>query len=434
MIRQDVPPPVSVVIRTKNERRWIRHCLEMVYRQELAPIEVILVDNGSDDGTVEVARQLGVQTVLTIQDYSPGRALNLGAAKSAGEYIVFLSAHCVPVRTDWLQNLIDPFVDQDVAGVYGRQVPFEFSSPSDKRDLHLAFGPESVRQVKNPFFHNANSAVRRSVWAEMPFDEDLTNIEDWMWGNEVIEKGLALFYSADAEVFHHNGLHRSADPVRERNSVRIIESQNSVAGSASPSIPESLRLENRKTIALVPFSSENTTEHQFTRELETTIEELRHSKYAMEIFLVGDIALRDVYTNEKFIDRASIPGVEEMSIDELCSTVAKTLLKGDIQADFIIYANWRAAERPRGIVDMLLESANRGGFDTVFPGVETYAHLWFQDSSEEFVRINTPLVFRDRKSPSYLAKYGWGTVVEASVMADQGFPSGRIGIVGIPDR
>ena len=54
-------PEISIIIRTKNEERWIGHCLAMVYKQTLEDFEVILVDNQSEDHTVEISAGTGSQ-------------------------------------------------------------------------------------------------------------------------------------------------------------------------------------------------------------------------------------------------------------------------------------------------------------------------------------------------------------------------------------
>ena len=426
-------PPVSIIIRAKDERAWIRHTLEMTLTQTLPPHEIILVDNGSKDGTVEVAKKMGVNLVLEITEYTPGKALNLGASRASGEILVFLSAHCVPVRADWLENLVRPFSDKRVAGVYGRQVPLDYSSPSDKRDLHLAFGPESVRQEKNPYFHNANSAVRYSAWSVNKFDEELTNIEDWVWGKRIIDGGSVLHYSADAEVFHFNGLHRSSDPVRERNAVRIIEKEKAVEG-ASAQLPGSLRIENRRNIALIPFSRENFETPSFMQQLEVTIREILHSNFIENVLLICDGDLNRGYPELGFFDRQLIPNADDLPVDELCQEVARKVFIEDFQVDFAVYCNWRSADRPEGILDQLVRQAVEGGFDTVFAGIENFSHLWVADKNGSFERIDSPLVAREKKTSNYLAKYGWGTVVEVSSLVRNGFPSGRVGIIGIPDR
>ena len=96
---------VSIVIRTKNEERWITSCLKAVFKQNYDNIEVIIVDNNSTDRTILKAKEFPVKLV-EIEEFFPGKAINDGIRASSGEYIVCLSGHCVPVNNTWLENLI----------------------------------------------------------------------------------------------------------------------------------------------------------------------------------------------------------------------------------------------------------------------------------------------------------------------------------------
>ncbi len=205
---------VSIIIRTKNEERWVGHCLKMVFAQDFKDYEVIIVDNESGDHTLEVARHFSLSHTLSISEYRPGLALNLGIRKSKGDYIVCLSAHCIPQSEKWLSSLIKNVDDRQIAGAYGRQLPVSFSGPSDKRDLLNVFGLDRRVQFKDSFFHNANSVVRRDVWEKIPFDESVTNIEDRIWAKAVIDLGYRLVYDPDAAVYHYHGIHRENDPQR----------------------------------------------------------------------------------------------------------------------------------------------------------------------------------------------------------------------------
>ncbi|UPT74545.1 MAG: glycosyltransferase [Elusimicrobiota bacterium] len=216
-------PKISIIVRTKNEERWIGRCLRMIYQQDFKDLEVVLVDNRSSDHTVAVARKYPVK-VVEIGRYLPGDALNAGIRASSGEFIACLSAHCIPQRTDWLSKLHANMERADVAGVYGRQLPMAYSTPHDKRDLLNTFGLDHRIQVKDTFFHNANSLIRRSVWDKIPFDAAATNIEDRIWGKAVIEQGWKLAYEPAAAVYHYHGIHQDGDPERARNVVRILES------------------------------------------------------------------------------------------------------------------------------------------------------------------------------------------------------------------
>lgn len=216
-------PRVSIVIRAKNEEQWIWRCLKAIQAQTLKPYEIIVVDNQSVDSTVELAFAFGATKVLTIGEYSPGKALNLGTDAASGEIICFLSAHCIPKDKDWLEQLVAPLEDPLVAASYGRQLPLPFSNPIDKSDLYAVFRNESRIQKLDGFMNNANSAIRRSVWERIRFDSSVTNVEDRVWGKEVIGAGMYIAYCADACVFHYNGMHKSGQRSDQSPTIAVIE-------------------------------------------------------------------------------------------------------------------------------------------------------------------------------------------------------------------
>ena len=104
----------SIIIRSQNEEKWIGACLKSVFKQDYKNIEVILVDNESTDQTLRRARQFPIKD-FSISDFFPGKALNLGIKESSGEFIVCISAHCIPVNDKWLSNLLANFDDDSVA-------------------------------------------------------------------------------------------------------------------------------------------------------------------------------------------------------------------------------------------------------------------------------------------------------------------------------
>ena len=201
---------ISIIIRTKNEERWISSCLTKVFNQTYKNIEVIIVDNCSTDKTIHKVREFDVQ-VINIDKFFPGKAINDGINASSGDIIICLSGHCIPVNELWLENLIADLDDDNVAGVYGRQEPLSYSSDLDKRDLLTIFGLDKKTQIKDSFFHNANSAFKRQIWEKFPFDEDVTNIEDRIWGKQVIKAGFKIVYTPEASVFHWHGIHQDSD-------------------------------------------------------------------------------------------------------------------------------------------------------------------------------------------------------------------------------
>ena len=145
---------------------------------------------------------------------------------------------------------LDNFNDDKVAGVYGRQLPLSFTDPIDKRDLLITFGLDKRVQVKDHFFHNANSMIPKRIWKKYPFDEEATNIEDRIWGKEVVNAGYRLIYDPEAAVYHHHGLHHGNNIERVKGVVSILEQ---VEERELNRLPESMMPKISKQLLLCQF-------------------------------------------------------------------------------------------------------------------------------------------------------------------------------------
>jgi len=216
---------VSVIVRTKNEEFWIERCLNAIYSQNTKyDIEVVIVDNGSSDATLQRALHINNNIkVVHLKKYNPSVSLNLGVRASTGDYCVCISAHCVPADSTWLDNLIEPLKDENICAVYGRQIPLLTSNPNDKRDLWLTFGLDDVIQSNDPFLHNANAAYRIEQLVKYPFDEKLTNIEDRSWGQTQINLGNNIYYKSSAIVYHDHGIHQTGNLSRLRGVIGMMD-------------------------------------------------------------------------------------------------------------------------------------------------------------------------------------------------------------------
>jgi glycosyltransferase involved in cell wall biosynthesis len=194
----------SIVIRTLNEAEWLPQVFEELARQAgRYSHEVVLVDSGSTDGTVEIARRYGARVVfIKKEDFSFGRSLNVGCDAALGKVLVFVSGHCIPVGENWLDNLIEPVVEGKCAYSYGRQVGHDRSKFSEQQLFEKFYPGTSSISRTNFFCNNANSALLRSVWQNNQFDEALTGLEDMELGKRLVSAGHSIGYVADAPVIH----------------------------------------------------------------------------------------------------------------------------------------------------------------------------------------------------------------------------------------
>src|SRR5262245_41014116 len=193
----------SVVIRAYNEEKHIEKLLIGLSRQTLVPHEVILVDSGSTDNTVAIARRYGVKVVsISKGAFTFGRSLNMGCAAASGDFLVFVSAHVYPRHTSWLADLMQPFADTKVVLSYGKQRGNHLNHFSEHQIFAKWFPRESIVPQGSYFCNNANAAIRRSEWEQRPYDETLTGLEDLDWAKKAQADGGWIAYVADAEIIH----------------------------------------------------------------------------------------------------------------------------------------------------------------------------------------------------------------------------------------
>lgn len=120
---------ISVVIPARNSAETIGLCIEALLAQSTArgEYEVIVVDDGSTDGTAAIAEGEGTR-VLSQPHHGPAAARNLGLREARGEIVLFTDADCIPTST-WIEEMTKPFADPDVVGVKGAYSPQLLSQP-----------------------------------------------------------------------------------------------------------------------------------------------------------------------------------------------------------------------------------------------------------------------------------------------------------------
>jgi rhamnosyltransferase len=196
----------SVVIRAYNEELHIGRLLAGLMQQTVKDFEILLVDSGSSDATVAIAARFPVKVIyIQPEQFTFGFSLNQGIQQAQGEHIILASAHVYPVYPDWLERLLEPFDDPDIALVYGKQRG-DGSTKFSEQQVFAHWFPEGEQtRQSHPFCNNANAAIRRALWEEHPYDETLPGLEDLEWARWALERGKSIIYKPEAEVIHvHN--------------------------------------------------------------------------------------------------------------------------------------------------------------------------------------------------------------------------------------
>lgn len=196
----------SIIIRAYNEEKYIGRLLEGIRQQTIKDVEIILVDSGSIDSTVSIAESFGAKVVhIPSAEFTFGRSLNFGVKSATRELIVIASAHVYPVYPDWLETLLRPFQDEQIALTYGKQRGYEGSKYSEYQIFHQWYPDVGNMNQATAFCNNANAAIRKSLWELHLYDEMLTGLEDLEWGKWAKGQGYKIAYIAEAEIIHiHN--------------------------------------------------------------------------------------------------------------------------------------------------------------------------------------------------------------------------------------
>jgi len=195
----------SVIIRAKDEAATIERALRLV-RAQTVGAEVIVVDSGSRDGTVDIARRYCDQMIeIPAEQFTYGHALNLGAAAASGDVHFALSAHCFPEQADWIERSLTHYARPEVAGTGSHR------TLADGTPLTETFHQDLTYARAHPEwgFTNHASSWRASVWNEFPFDEQLAAAEDREWAFRVLATGYVIAFDPYLWVGYSHSWHGS---------------------------------------------------------------------------------------------------------------------------------------------------------------------------------------------------------------------------------
>ncbi len=207
---------ISIIIRVKNEDRYIGHAIQSCLDHFINP-ELIIVNNCSTDDSVMISKLFRHDTslpispdfselsIIEISDYSPGKAINLGARHAKRSRLMVLSSHCKIIDLD--KQMLFKNVDQYQA-VFGKQIPFYCGKRLRAKYIWSHFHEEEeVNMYSNLedryFFHNAAACISRDFLLQNPLDEELVGKEDRYWAAEIVRKGHQYLYMPSFVVEHH---------------------------------------------------------------------------------------------------------------------------------------------------------------------------------------------------------------------------------------
>jgi rhamnosyltransferase len=200
-------PPVSIIMRSYNEGWALRDTLAAVQAQDYKNWELIVIDSGSTDGSVDLIRQANPAHFIQIrhEDYNPARVMNQGMELARTEFGIFLNADATPQGTDWLRPLVAALQDPQAAAVFGRQIPRPDCRAVYAHDYERCFGAKRESTQWDHFFSMVSSGLRKDIWRKRGFLEKMQYSEDDEYTRWCRERGYAVVYVPESVVMHsHN--------------------------------------------------------------------------------------------------------------------------------------------------------------------------------------------------------------------------------------
>ena len=207
---------ISVVIPTLNAGRLIGQLLSSLLSQDMKPLEIIVIDSSSEDNTVDIARELGVNTmVIPRTTFNHGGTRNQAALTAAGDILVFMTQDAIPLNGSLLRELTAPLQEHDIAASYARQIPrpdaplleifmrqFNYPEEGAVKSMH------DLKQlgIKTFFSSNVCSSMKKELFMKVGmFPETVRANEDMVITAKYIISGHKVAYVPEAMVIHsHN--------------------------------------------------------------------------------------------------------------------------------------------------------------------------------------------------------------------------------------
>jgi len=224
-LEQEKTIKASVIIPTWNAGEVFKKVVKRLQEQK-APweFEVLVLDSGSKDGTVEFVKENPdiKLHIIPNSEFQHGRTRNLAISLTGGEYVAVLTQDALPVDEYWLYNMVTSLEHYpNAAGVFGKHFAWPDADPYTQRDLKNHFlgfeeHPYCVSKETDiakwksddlgwkqflHFYSDNNSMMRKSVWDKIPYPEVAFG-EDQAWAWEIIKAGYQKVYCKQGAVYH----------------------------------------------------------------------------------------------------------------------------------------------------------------------------------------------------------------------------------------
>jgi rhamnosyltransferase len=204
-------PCASILILTKNGEKTINQCLSGVFKQSFRDFEVVLVDSGSTDKTIEIASHYPIRLHRIVEnDFHHGRTRNFAVSLAKGKYVIFLVQDAFPYNERWLEELISPFGNEKIAATFSRQEPRKDTNPLEASFIKFTYpdvGKSIITKEKKNSgdpgdvvqLSDVSSAYRKELAV---FDSTINTSEDQMIAKSLLDAGHYIAYVPHSVVCH----------------------------------------------------------------------------------------------------------------------------------------------------------------------------------------------------------------------------------------
>ena len=233
---------VSVVIPTYNAGEQFETLLTNLQKQKcIERLEIVIVDSGSKDRTVEICKKNNVNLIqIPNEQFSHSGARNMGAKAASGEILLFMTQDAMPVGKDWIERLIDPIINDNVAAVS----PIEKCPPETDlyyklaSSIHSNYLGNSKTNLLNEgmadgdragfrarsALNDVTTAINRKVFLRFLYRHDLA--EDLDMGMRLIRSGYRVMLMSSVQTLH--GHNRTAGYYFKRTLVDTITTSQTI--------------------------------------------------------------------------------------------------------------------------------------------------------------------------------------------------------------